>query len=85
MKVQKSQPVAKPEVKPESKPKAEVKAKPEPKVKSTGKTKTPADAPKSTGPKSKEQQLKDLLDLYKADKISPREYHERRAKILFEQ
>jgi len=40
--------------------------------------------PSSNIPKSKEQRLKDLLDLYKADKISPKEYHEQRQKILTE-
>jgi len=34
--------------------------------------------------KTKEERLKELLDLYKADKLSPREYHEQRAKILKE-
>jgi hypothetical protein len=37
-----------------------------------------------TGPKTKQQRLADLLELYKADKISPAEYHAQRAKILAE-
>ena len=37
-----------------------------------------------TGPKTKEQRLADLLDLYKADRISPTDYHLQRAKILTE-
>ena len=37
-----------------------------------------------TGPKTKEQRLADLLDLYKADKISPTDYHLQRARILTE-
>jgi hypothetical protein len=32
--------------------------------------------------KPKQQKLAELLNLYKADKITPREYHERRARIL---
>lgn len=40
---------------------------------------TPAMAP---APGSKEQRLDDLLQLYKTDKITPTEYHERRARIL---
>jgi hypothetical protein len=36
------------------------------------------------GPKTKQQRLMDLLDLYKADKITPAEYHAQRAKILSE-
>ncbi len=35
-------------------------------------------------PGSKEQRLYDLLQLYKADKITPIEYHEQRAKIVNE-
>ncbi|HZV33804.1 MAG TPA: hypothetical protein VFB72_04440, partial [Verrucomicrobiae bacterium] len=38
--------------------------------------------PALSGPK--EQQLNQLLQLYKADKISPYEYHQERAKILAE-
>ena len=38
----------------------------------------------STGPKTKQERLEALLLLYKADKISPPEYHEQRAKILTE-
>jgi hypothetical protein len=35
-------------------------------------------------PGSKEERLSELLDLYKADKISPAEYHDQRAKIIAE-
>ena len=35
-------------------------------------------------PNSKEQRLDELLRLYKADKITPADYHEQRAKILAE-
>ena len=38
----------------------------------------------STGPKTKQERLEALLLLYRADKISPPEYHEQRAKILTE-
>ena len=34
--------------------------------------------------KAKEQRLKELLQLYLTDKITPREYHQQRAKILAE-
>lgn len=37
-----------------------------------------------TGPKTKQQKLADLNALYRADKLSPTEYHEQRAKILSE-
>lgn len=43
-----------------------------------------APAPTNLTPGSKEQRLYDLLQQYKADKISPAEYHEQRAKILSE-
>jgi hypothetical protein len=35
-------------------------------------------------PKTKMQRLKDLTDLYRADKIGPAEYHQKRAQILAE-
>jgi hypothetical protein len=35
-------------------------------------------------PGSKEQKLYDLLQQYKADKITPSEYHQRRAQIIAE-
>ena len=41
-------------------------------------------APTDFAPGSKEQRLYDLLQLYKADKITPAEYHQQRAKILAE-
>jgi hypothetical protein len=41
-------------------------------------------APMTMVPGSKEQRLYDLLQLYKADRISPTEYHEQRAKIINE-
>ena len=36
------------------------------------------------GPKTKQERLQALLIDYKADKITPREYHEQRVKILAE-
>jgi hypothetical protein len=36
------------------------------------------------GPKTKQERLSELLELYKADKISPAEYHAQRARILAE-
>jgi len=48
----------------------------------------PAPAPTmpeaNAGPKTKQQRLTELLELYKADKLSPPEYHAQRAKILAE-
>jgi hypothetical protein len=41
-------------------------------------------SPEQAGPKSKQQRLMDLLELYKADKLTPAEYHAQRAKILSE-
>ena len=38
----------------------------------------------TAGPKTKQQRLADLLELYKADKLTPPEYHSQRAKILAE-
>jgi hypothetical protein len=37
-----------------------------------------------TGPKTKQQRIKELTDLYRADKMSPAEYHQKRAQILAE-
>ena len=45
---------------------------------------TPMEAPESPIPASKEQQLQQLLDQYRADQITPQDYHEKRAKILSE-
>jgi hypothetical protein len=47
---------------------------------------TPAPAPpeQATGPKTKQQRLIELLDRYKADKLTPPEYQAERAKILAE-
>jgi hypothetical protein len=36
------------------------------------------------GPKTKQQRLAELLDNYNADKITPQQYHEERAKIVAE-
>lgn len=47
-------------------------------------TNTPAMPSPSAGPKTKQERLMELLQLYQADKISPAEYHDRRAKILAE-
>ena len=44
----------------------------------------PTVVPQPSGPKSKQQQLMDLLELYKANKVTPHEYHEQRAKIISE-
>jgi hypothetical protein len=44
----------------------------------------PLEAPASSLPASKEQRLQQLLQLYKADQITPQEYHDQRAKILSE-
>jgi hypothetical protein len=44
----------------------------------------PAAPGQVAGPNTKQQRLMDLLELYKADKISPAEYQARRAKILAE-
>jgi len=61
-------------------------SKPEPKKVSVtaGKSSVNAQFILAPLPSSKEQKLHDLLELYKADKISPTEYHEQRAKILAE-
>jgi hypothetical protein len=37
-----------------------------------------------TGPKSKQQRLNELLEQYRADKLTPAQYHAERAKILAE-
>lgn len=44
----------------------------------------PMEAPPSALPASKEARLADLLQRYKADKITPQEYHTQRAAILAE-
>ena len=44
----------------------------------------PLPAPPSPLSVSKEQRLQELLQLYRADKITPEEYHVQRAKILAE-
>jgi hypothetical protein len=41
-------------------------------------------APPSTGPKTKQERLAELLELYRADKLTPAQYHAERAKILAE-
>jgi hypothetical protein len=43
---------------------------------------TPMEAPASPLAGSKEQRLAELLQQYKADKISPQEYHAARAKVI---
>jgi hypothetical protein len=50
----------------------------------TAKSETFPAAPPSGLPASKEQRLNELLERYKADKITPSEYHQERAKILAE-
>jgi hypothetical protein len=44
----------------------------------------PIESPAPTISAAKQQQLQELLQLYQADKISPRDYHDQRAKILAE-
>ena len=44
----------------------------------------PIGSPAPTISPAKQQQLQELLQLYQADKISPQDYHDRRAKILAE-
>jgi hypothetical protein len=70
---------------PVSPPPAGAPAVPPKKSPKTSVANAPAPAPIPTGvSSSKEQQLADLLQLYKSDKITPAEYHEQRAKILAE-
>jgi hypothetical protein len=45
----------------------------------------PLQGPASALPSAKQQRLSDLLRRYRADQISPQEYHDERAKILAEQ
>lgn len=49
---------------------------------------TPAPAPtvvrQPSGPGTKQHRLMQLLELYKADKVTPHEYHEQRSKIISE-
>jgi hypothetical protein len=47
-------------------------------------TAAPAAPDTAGGPKTKQQRLMDLLELYKADKLTPAQYHAERAKILAE-
>jgi hypothetical protein len=48
-------------------------------------TAAPAATPiQPTGPKTKQQRLADLLELYKADKLTPAQYQAERAKIMAE-
>jgi hypothetical protein len=44
----------------------------------------PIQGPPTGLPPAKEERLKGLLDLYKADKLTPQQYHAERAKILSE-
>jgi hypothetical protein len=44
----------------------------------------PVAVDQTAGPKTKQQRLADLDEQYKADKITPAEYHNQRAKILAE-
>jgi hypothetical protein len=41
-------------------------------------------SPQAAGAKTKQQRLDDLSDQYKADKLTPAQYHAERAKILAE-
>ncbi|MCL5095927.1 MAG: hypothetical protein M1608_00025 [Candidatus Omnitrophica bacterium] len=68
-------------------------AQPAPSTPKTGKPAPSVAQPSSAAPaakgaltaaQSKEKRLADLLELYKADKITPHEYHQQRAKILAE-
>jgi len=45
---------------------------------------TPAAPDEPSGPKTKQQKLMELLEMYKADKLTPAEYQAQRAKILAE-
>jgi hypothetical protein len=64
---------------------AEMPAKPQPTTTtSMASSPIPMAAPALGISGSKEKRLADLLDLYKADKITPTEYHQQRAKILAE-
>lgn len=49
----------------------------------TASTAQPAPEPEA-GPKTKQERLSALLLLYRADKLTPQEYHEQRAKLLAE-
>jgi hypothetical protein len=41
-----------------------------------------APQPSAAGPMSKQERLKAITDLYKADKMTPAEYHRQRAAII---
>ena len=51
---------------------------------SAAETLTPIQAPPSSIPADKQQRLAELLGKYKAEEITPEEYHQQRAKILSE-
>lgn len=70
-----TKPVAEAEPK-SAKPKAKVE------TKSPASELKPLEGPASPLPASKEAQLAELLQLYKAEKVTPQEYHTQRAKIL---
>jgi hypothetical protein len=55
---------------------------PPPEVRSAAPAQPGAVAP--SYPKTKQQRLSDLLEAYKADKITPADYHNQRAKIIAE-
>lgn len=57
---------------------------PQPVVQAPAKAPVTFEAPASSIPASKEARLAALLQRYKADLISPQEYHEQRAKIIAE-
>lgn len=42
------------------------------------------EAPAAAGPKTKQAKLREITELYRADKLTPAEYHQRRAEILAE-
>jgi hypothetical protein len=71
---------------------AAIKEAPAPKPKKIVETEKPASAPAKPAPlnidpstgKSKEQRLSELLDAYKNDAVTAKEYHRLRAKILAE-
>lgn len=46
---------------------------------------TPPPAETQAGPATKQERLQALLLLYRADRLTPQEYHEQRAKLLAEQ
>ena len=85
--VVKESPKAKPEEKPAVAAKPKTESKPEPTIRASRKglpAWTPIQGPASGLAPEKEERLRMLLDDYKADKLTPAQYHAERAKILAE-